>query len=717
MTDTHEHEAQEASQTQTDESQAAESSEAQGVQAEPAKTTSEKTLNEFAENLKQDVLALTEADDNEQMRADSFTQIAFDLLSETGEFEDPLVCYHRATGMEVSGYAVDDDEGRLDLFLSIHTNVTPPETVTRQRTDVGFRRLRSFLDWCLKGRYVDLEESSPVFDMASHIYQVRNDLTQVRLCVITDGRTTVETLPQDTIGDLNITMSLWDIVRLHRLSTSGRERGSISVDFQQRFGKPMPCLQAETRQQGYRAFLTLLPGAVLRDIYTDFGARLLERNVRSFLQARGKVNRGIRDTIAKEPERFLAYNNGITLTGESVHLTSEGASLAISRIDGLQIVNGGQTTASLLATNRGRADLSEVYVAVKLIEIGSGDRDELVRKVSRYANTQNRITEADFSANDPYHVRLEELSRTTWAPAVGGTQRQTKWFYERARGQYQDARASELTPARKRMFYSENPPSQRFDKTDLAKFENTWDQLPHIVSRGRQKNFSDFMIRLGGRDQLVVDKSYFERLISKAILFRVADRMVHRDDFGGYWAQITTYTIALLSHATSQTINLERIWREQALTPSMQEVIAKVSHEIFRIITNPPSSQNITEWCKSEKCWDAVRGGASREAIGLIGNELLGADATKREVKRAMSEISASYVANLKRIVELNPEGWRILMRWGAETSALDPSQRQLALSISKAITFGRTISSTDAERAVVILDRANELGFKPIAH
>jgi len=698
-------------------------SEAQGIAqetrahvVEPTTKASENTLDEFAENLKQDVLALAEVEDDEQMLSDSFTQIVFDMLSEAGEFEDPMVCYHRSTGMEVSGYAVDEDEGRLDLFLSIHTNVTPPETVTKQRVGTAFRRLRSFLDWCLKGRYVDLEESSPVFDMALHIYQVRNDLTQVRLCVVTDGRTTVETLPQDILGDLNITMSLWDIVRLHRLSTSGRERGAISVDFEQRFGKPIPCLQAESRQQGYRAFLTLLPGSVLRDIYADFGARLLERNVRSFLQARGKVNRGIRDTIAKEPTRFLAYNNGITLTGDAVHLTGDGTALAISRIDGLQIVNGGQTTASLLATNRGRADLSEVFVATKLIEIGSADRDELVRKVSRYANTQNRITEADLSANDPFHVRLEELSRTTWAPAVGGVQRQTKWFYERARGQYQDARASQLTPARRKAFSTEYPPQQRFSKTDLAKFENTWDQLPHIVSRGAQKNFSDYMIRLGGRDQLTVDRSYFERLIGKAILFRTAERIVQRQEFGGYRANIVTYTIALLSHATSQRINLEKIWRDQALGQTIQEAIAGVSHEVYRIITNPPSARNITEWCKSEKCWDVVRTGASREAVGLIRDELLGADAVKRENKRSLSEYSASYVENLKRVVEVSSEVWRMLMEWGAETNALDPSQRQLALNISKALRSGKNVSAEDAERAVVILDRAAELGFEPVA-
>ena len=212
--------------------------------------TSDNTINDFAENLKQDVLAIAESEEHEQMLADSFAQIVFDMLSEAGEFEDPMVCYHRATGMEVSGYAIDEDEGRLDLFHSIHTNNSPPETVTRQKVNVGFRRLRRFFDWSFKGGYVDLEESSPVFDMSSHIYQVRDSISQVRLCIITDGRTTVEVLPEDSMGDINFNSSIWDIVRLHRLSSSGMERGSIVIDFQERYGEPIPCLQAESFQQG-----------------------------------------------------------------------------------------------------------------------------------------------------------------------------------------------------------------------------------------------------------------------------------------------------------------------------------------------------------------------------------------------------------------------------------------------------------------------------------
>lgn len=679
--------------------------------------TDQHSIDAFSEDLRQDVLALAETEDDGMMLADAFTLSAFDMLSEAGEFDDPLACYHRSRGMEVSGYLLDEDEGRLDVFLSIHTNAAPPVTVTRQQVDVAFRRLGAFTEWCLGGGFVELEESSPVFDMASHIHSLRNGLARIGLCVITDGRTTVETLPQGDLRGVPVSRSLWDIVRLHRLSTSGRRRETISIDLHERCGGPLPCLQAATTQEGYRAFLTLVPGDLLRGIYADYGTRLLERNVRSFLQARGKVNRGIRDTIMGEPERFLAYNNGITLTAESVELCSDPGVTAITRLDGLQIVNGGQTTASLLATGRGRADLSQVYVAAKLIEIRSGaSHDELVRNVSRYANSQNRISEADFSANDPFHVGIEELSRTMWVPPAAGTQRETRWFYERARGQYQVARAAETTPARRRMFATMHPTRQRFTKTDLAKFENTWDQLPHIVSRGAQKNFSDFTIRLDERGRVVPDRAYFERLVAKAILFREAERIVQRQNFGGYRANIVTYTIALLCNATDQRLDLERIWRDQAIGETLERVVGELSHEVHAILTNPPNGRNVTEWCKSEACWDAVRDSALTAAVGGLRDEVMNADAVRRENRRGLADLPDEYVENMRRVVEINSEGWRLLADWGTQTDALDVSERQLAARVARVLQSGRTINSADARRAVEIIDRADRLGYHAVA-
>ena len=313
----------------------------------------------------------------------------------------------------------------------------------------------------------------------------------------------------------------------------------------------------------------------------------------------------------------------------------------------------------------------------------------------------------------PFHVEIERLSRTLWAPAAAGVQRQTKWFYERARGQYQDARASQMTPARRRMFLSENPTKQKFTKTDLAKFENTWDQLPHVVSLGAQKNFSDYVIRISERDQMVVDTSYFERLIAKAILFRSAERIVQQQNFGGYRANIVTYTLALLSHATSQRIDLQSIWREQALSENLRIAIAELSHEVYRIIDNSRGGRNTTEWCKSERCWEQVRSQAPREAVARISSELMDFSSTREEQKRTASNLSADYVANLERVVGVSSDGWRMLADWAGETESIDAIQRQLALKIARAIERGREISAPDAERAVMILDQAIALGFE----
>ena len=223
--------------------------------------TMQKSFEEFSENLQQDVLALAESDEQDMMLSDSFTQTVFDMLSEAGEFDDPLVCYHRARGMEVSGYMVDEDESRVDLFRSIHMNSTPPETVTRQRVEVAFRRLRSFLEWCLSGRHVELEESSPVFDMAAHIHAFRGSLGKVRLCVITDGRTTIESVPEDQyLGDIVISCSLWDVVRLHRLSTSGRQRETIAIDLTERFGEPVRVSACRQHPGGVSCFPYAHPG-------------------------------------------------------------------------------------------------------------------------------------------------------------------------------------------------------------------------------------------------------------------------------------------------------------------------------------------------------------------------------------------------------------------------------------------------------------------------
>jgi hypothetical protein len=369
----------------------------------------------------------------------------------------------------------------------------------------------------------------------------------------------------------------------------------------------------------------VMPAEVLATLYERFGARLLEQNVRTFLQARGNVNQGIRATILNEPGMFFAYNNGITATAQSVETGMTDSGLAITRVVDLQIVNGGQTTASLFHTRkRDKADLSQIFVQLKLSVIDSLQSETVVPRISEYANTQNRVNAADFFSNHPFHVRMEGFSRRIWAPAQKGAPRETRWFYERARGQYADAQ-SKLTPAEQRRFKAEHPKPQMFTKTDLAKFENVWDDHPRWVNLGSQKNFARYAARIGSEWEKSSDafnEFYFKRAVARGLIFRATERIVSAQPWynGGYRANIVAYTLAVLGDITKrrkESIDFLGIWNAQKVDPVLESAIAVVSGVVNGDIIRPPQGiSNISEWCKKEACWTRIQ--ARSEAIANL---------------------------------------------------------------------------------------------------
>lgn len=565
-------------------------------------------IEQFAQDLRQDIINETHIEGQEALRAEAFTARMIQELTEAGELDDGQVAFYKARGLEVSGYSIADEGMRLDLLVVVYTGLAPPETVTKDAVETAITRLMGFFEKARDDLLESLEESTAAFDMTLSIRELTT-LEKLRLFVITDGRTTVKARPIERRGDLEVSFHVWDIRRLYQCVTSGQQQESIDIDFVKRFGSALPCLVAPHTWTDYAAHLAVIHAPILAAVYEEYGTRLLERNVRAFLQTRGKVNQGIRNTILNEPERFLAYNNGISATASSVEvIPMEGGGFGIAAVKDFQIVNGGQTTASLHhVAKRDKADISHIHVPAKLTVVAAKQLNEIVPLISRYANSQNKVNEADFEANDPFHVQVEKWSRSVWAPAVGGSQIQTRWFYERARGQYQDSLTREQTPARMRLFKTVHPNSQKFSKTDLAKFENSWGQLPHIVSLGAEKNFRHFTLRLAHRSRFQVTQAYFERLVAMAVLFRRTERIVSQQQFGGYRANIVTYTIALLAHATGQQIDLDAIWREQNISEHTSAAVEALCYPVRDALIDAPGSGNVTEWCKKEACWNRVR--------------------------------------------------------------------------------------------------------------
>lgn len=564
-------------------------------------------LEAFGANLQQSVIAEANLEGAEAPIVATLTRRFIEYLTDGAELEDGDVAYSRGRGWEVNGYAISDDETRLDLFLTIWV-LNPSESVVRGELEAGFRKLTGFLEKARGRLYERLEESTAEWDMANAIFQLV-ELRRVRLYIFTNGTTRPLWRPAVDLDGVSITYHVWDLRRLYRAVTSGQQQEAIQIDFIEQFGAAPPCLVAPSGSADYTAHLAIIPGEMLSAIYEEYGNRLLERNVRAFLQTRGKVNRGIQQTIQFEPERFLAYNNGISATASEIETTElPGGGLGIRRVKDFQIVNGGQTTASIHhAKVKAKIDISQIHVQAKLTRVDPEHLSAIVPLISRYANSQNKVNDADFEANDPFHVALENQSRSVWAPAADGSQQQTRWFYERARGQYQDELGKELTQARKRQFKTINPINQKFTKTDLAKYENTWDQFPHIVSLGSEKNFRHYTSRLQQRPKVQVSPVVFEDVVAKAILFRRAEQAISKLNYGGYRANIVTYTLAYISHASDQQVDLRAIWRRQDISGAMWDAIQKVSGPVREVLIDAPGSGNVTEWCKKPACWDRVR--------------------------------------------------------------------------------------------------------------
>lgn len=673
-------------------------------------------LSRFLDDLHQELALTASQEGAERSIPEVFTEYMFDVLTEAGEIDGADVAMYEARAARASGFAFSEDESTLWLFLTDYRSGLDLESYTKPALDSAVRRMTGFLEQAVGGLWRQLEETSPAWDMAQRIAETWQKVGDVRLVILTNSDLRTTASAPDPIDSRPVKLSVWDATRLHQLVTSGRAQEPIHIDVIAMWGEAIPCLGPQGDPGRYEAYLTMLPGEFISRIYEEHGPRLLELNVRSFLQSRGKVNRGIQETIKDEPRSFLAYNNGVSLTAAEIRVVElPSGGIGISEIHDLQIVNGGQTSASLhYAKVRGKQDLSDIYVQAKLSVVEPTQLMSLVPRISQFANSQNKVNMADFSANDPFHVEVEKLSRSVWAPGKGGTARMTRWFYERARGQYADAHARERTPAKQREFKAVHPPSQRFTKTDLAKFENTWDQLPWIVSYGAEKNFREFMLRIDRRgSSFKPDQYYFELLVAKALLFRSAEKLVGSLNLGGYRAQTVTYTLARLAYATQQRLDLRALWRSQELPPPLAQAILDLAPRIHEVLLESAGARNISEWAKKEDCWKAVLSMPWTVPDDLAKLLTSGGRRTKTTADTSVGELlNDDERAALAAVTSITGDDWFALSQWAKQTGNLQPWQRSLAFSLGRVVKAGSTPSRKQANQGALILEESKRLGF-----
>lgn len=544
-----------------------------------------------------------------------FTDLVMEHMAEIGMCFEPRPCHFLSkagnANLRLSGYAVSEEADQLDLFVSLYEGVDVITPVPDAETKAAAEQCLRFLTRAVEGKLApSIDPTNEAHELAITIQDCYPNLNQIRIYVLTDRVGKSKNFKARELGGKTIKLEVMDIERLHRHWSAGKPRDELIVNFEEVCGGALPCVFVADEDAEYEYALTAIPGRALDFVYDRYGARLLEANVRSFLSVTGKVNRGIRDTLRNAPERFMAYNNGIVVVADEARIgrTADGGP-GLLWLKGMQIVNGGQTTASIYFTRKRDqdVDLSKVRVPAKIIVLrqeDSASEEQLIADISRYANSQNAVKVSDLSANKPFHVELEKLANTTYCPDGVG-----RWFYERAAGSYNVMLAREgSTPAKLRNLREAIPTSRKVTKTDLAKYLQAWDGRPDLVSLGAQKNFERFMESMSeAGEQPPLDVAEFKRMIAKTILFRTTHKLTR--PFRQVQAQLAAYVVALLAQRLGDRISLETIWQQQELSPAFQALISQWLERAYEIIRDTGGERLPSEWVKKAECWALVRQG------------------------------------------------------------------------------------------------------------
>ena len=547
-----------------------------------------------------------------------FSEIVMGHMSDIGMTFEPEACHFQGTIrnaiLRLSGYALSDEQDQLDLFVSLYEGVDVPTPISDAETQAAARQCLRFLTLCAEGQMAQrLDPTQPARSLAEILQTIYNGLEQIRIYVLTDKVAKSKSFATIEVGGKAVRLEVMDIERLHRHWSEGKPRDELVIDFTEVSGSPLPCVFVPGDQEDYGYALAAFPGDALRLIYEQHGPRLLEANVRSFLSVKSKgVNAGIQSTLRNEPGRFMAYNNGIVIVADQLHFgkTLDGA-IGIAWIKGLQIVNGGQTTASIYFTKRKHpdTDLSRVRVPAKIIVMHAQDptqEEALISDISRFANSQNAVRQSDLSANKPFHVEVERLSQSVVCPDG-----KSYWFYERAAGSYNTMLMRKgTTPAKLRDLKEAVPLARKITKTDLAKYVNAWDRKPDIVSLGSQKNFDRFMDSISGPDggeaQLPTADDY-KAMIAKAKLFRDTQKLV-RPMFQAFQANVAAYVVAVAATKLGDRIDFERVWDKQGGSTELMAQITTWAREVNDVLQRTAGGRMISEWAKQPECREAVLG-------------------------------------------------------------------------------------------------------------
>lgn len=698
-------------------------------------------LKEYKEYLTNECVATAESSGTTP--DEEFINYMIDLFNNNQEALELNACYFEMTGprqrkIQIDGWGYDEADNTFILFTSYFDRLGNIQTITNTDIDGMLRKMEAFIENSESG-YIEenAEFSSEGRSTAAtlHRHLRNNEVTKFKFYIISNIplSNAVKKASKENILDKEVQIEIWDLERNFNSDTNNQQKEDISINVEDYVPGGLKCIQAfEEENDEYTAYLAVIPGTMLAKLYEQYGSLLLEGNVRSFLSMTGKVNKGIRNTIENQPTYFFTYNNGIATTAKSVEVEGD----RIKNITNLQIINGGQTTASIFFTKfndrNNLVDLSKVFVPMKLTVVKNEDNySGVIEKISRYSNTQNKVSDADFFSNSKFHVEFKNYADKIFAPVIKGQLHNTKWFYERARGSYKQEQMK-MTLSERNKFKALYPKEQLITKTDLAKYYNCYLRLPHIVSRGAQKNMKYFAEyydkylapkKAGQVDTASkVDEKFFKDCIALAIIFRKTDHLLQQQEWfpkgSGYKANIVAYAMSKLfdviqeKYSSKLSLDLSRIWNEQDLYPELADFMMQLCSLCFDKLTDKNRGLlNVTEWAKKEECWLDVKKTDIKIPLNLEMT-LVSDYEVKEQKKIAKAEKKISNDVNAQiEVVNKGPEFWQKVLAKCSEKRIYINSVQEQDLRVAITMYQKRPPNSFESKRLLKFLEYIQEEG------
>jgi len=696
----------------------------------------ERALENYIEELKSDVASRVYSEGEGASFEDKFTEYCIEVFESIGKSEGARVLSYvhpnsqGGIDWKLNGFCLKDfvkDENKkeyyetLDLFITFYKNEYD-YNITKDDYTKSLNQIKRFINSALK-RHIDYIDKAhtELYHLIETIGKQGKDFDRINVYFLINGFSNHDK-EKIEINDTDVFVHTWDVSRLFKINESNSVHEPIEIEFESfsEDGKGLQCLQVPSIDEMYDCYLAIVPGEILAKLYKEYSNELLESNVRAFLGQAGKFNKGIRDTIRNKPQMFLPYNNGISATAERVEIGMVDNQLVITKLNDFQIVNGGQTTASLFHTQKKfkDVDLSKIFVQMKLTVIKDKEQKNIeVPNISRFANSQNKVSELDLSSNNPYFVQIENLSRKKYVVNPENKNQSRLWFFERANGQYRET-LNKQTPAQQKKFKEQNPSTTKFVKSDVAKFINLWELEPHFVAQGSQKNFIHYTKKitdLVSKNKLP-GENFYRKLIANAILFKTIDQLFGRKGVNAIGdtslkALSVAYTVSYFHYLTHNRIDLWKIYEEQKIDNFLSSHLSKLLVFVYSHIITDASGSLISEYAKRATSWEKLKNTAYSEDLVSVLNEYLISEEEKiqreneKEIDTNNIEDSVFVISEIQKMGLKFWDGFRIYI----DTNKLEDFDWSIAFDLVGKLSKNKNLTTREITFGKKVLDYIQE--------